>query len=126
MTPNPRPISLRPPPELLADIDAAVPSSPQANRSAWIIEACRQRLAIEAAIRAHGGPVLTVADDIASHEVLRAARESNPDARFLLVSGHGASIVDALGAAGHPVEFLGKPFKPGDLVRKVQGLLGGE
>ena len=61
MAPNPRPISLRPPPELLADIDASVPASPQANRSAWIIEACRQRLRIEAKLREpyRGAPLAT-------------------------------------------------------------------
>lgn len=45
MATNPRPISLRPPPELLARIDAAVPDSPEPNRSAWIIKACELRLA---------------------------------------------------------------------------------
>ena len=46
----------------------------------------------------------------------------NPDLSVLFISGHASGAVPSGGDAAH-VDFLAKPFRPAELLRRVQGLL---
>ena len=68
-------------------------------------------------------------DDKTGIEVLRTARQENPNCAVILMSGRGSMETISAGLSGGAVEYLAKPFELDDLlnvVRKAEAQLSGE
>jgi len=60
--------------------------------------------------------------DIHGPRLADILHQSRPDLSVLFISGHASGAVPSGGDAAH-VDFLAKPFRPDELLRRVQGLL---
>jgi two-component system cell cycle sensor histidine kinase/response regulator CckA len=56
-------------------------------------------------------------------ELARAARERQPDLPVLCMSGYSEQTVRDRGGDGGEVDFIGKPFGPGELTDRIAALL---
>ena len=79
---------------------------------------------------ASGDTIDLVLSDIAMPEMqgpdlARRIRERHPDMAMLLMSGYAESAAQQDGILGEGVEFLGKPFSPDALTRKIRHILDG-
>ncbi len=79
---------------------------------------------------ASGDTIDLVLSDIAMPEMqgpdlARRIRERHPDMAMLLMSGYAESATQQDGILAEGVEFLGKPFSPDALTRKIRHILDG-
>jgi DNA-binding response OmpR family regulator len=56
-------------------------------------------------------------------ELALAARELQPDLPVLCMSGYSEQTLRDRGGDGADVDFIGKPFAPGELTDRIAGLL---
>ena len=95
-----------------------------------VIEAANGTEAIEAC-RTHPGPIHLVVTDMvmpqmSGWEVADAASALRPKARIIYMSGYIEHVVVEERILETGVAFLGKPFTPEALGRKVRDVLDGE
>ena len=79
-------------------------------------------------LRSHKGPIHLLITDVVmprmkGTEVADRLRSIYPEMKVLYVSGYTAETIDHHGVLETGIQFLQKPFAPGDLVNKVRELL---
>jgi CheY-like chemotaxis protein len=95
-----------------------------------VLDACDGPAAIEIC-RAHDGPIHLVVTDMvmprmSGWEVADAVSSLRPKAKFIYMSGYIEQVVVEQRVLEAGVAFLGKPFTPETLGRKVREVLDGE
>jgi len=92
-----------------------------------VLEAEDYYTALQAA-ESHGGRIDLLITDIAlpglnGFELARKLLQYRPELRVLLISGHtGSEICQYYGVELGDLHFLAKPFKPAELLRRLQAL----
>jgi two-component system, cell cycle sensor histidine kinase and response regulator CckA len=92
-----------------------------------VLEAPDGKAALDVALR-HTGPIHLLLTDVAmpgmnGRELAERLHASQPRMKVLYVSGYSAEVFGAE-AEVPPSGYLGKPFAPGELVARVQEILG--
>ena len=94
------------------------------QQQGYIVLAARDGFEALSLAREHRDPIDLLITDVmmpklGGPDLLRALKDCHPEARVLFISGYAADELDE-GAS-----FLGKPFTPRELLRRVSELLSG-
>lgn len=92
-----------------------------------VVEAADGEQALAVALAAEEPPHLLLSDVImpamGGRELADALRKARPDLRVLFMSGYTEGAISRHGVLEGGAAFIGKPFTPADLARKVRETL---
>lgn len=89
---------------------------------------CRDASEALLSVERHPGPIELIFTDVVMPEMSGKALverivSRRPETRALFCSGYGEAIISSQGIAPTSLHYLEKPYRPGDLARKIRSIL---